>query len=741
MKSIVRLLALAALLFAVEAKAQTDLGCYTASAISATGRTLLFTSPQNIVFSASYYTTGSPASVSVAIESGNVTSNVSTPFGKIAALTNTTAAKFDEVTGSERYWYVNVATLSGGTSPTVIVSYCARAVSSITISQSSGISGTALTFEGSSADDYETTLSISDPTADRTVTFPDAGGTTMLSTLSSNAPDAANSVTGASNALVFEGATADADELSLSPTDVTEDVTATLPGGNNAAYAFMASSLTSNDVQAANGVWGASNALVFEGATADASELTVAPTDVGGDVTVTIPGGGNASQAFMTSLLTTNDVGVANSVWGVSGGFAAEGSSADGNEATIAFTDPTADNTITFADAAGTVMLSSLATNGVDKANAVTGASNGLVFEGATADAFETTVASTDVGADVTLTLPGGANSSMALIGSALTTNDVDAANSVWGVSNGIRLEGATADANETTISPTDVGSDITVTVPGGANASLALIGSTLTTNDMDVANSVWGSSNGINFEGSAADGSETTLSATNPTSDRSVVFADAGGTVMLSSLATNGADAANAVTGTSNGLLFEGASADTSETTVTLQDPSADRTVTIPNASGAMNVGIVTDVVFCGQQANNGTIYMSPVRGFPEGAEYANAASYIIGGAGCDTEDSATEGTADEILYANNALKILGMVCKVSSSGSNGVTLNLRSAEGDLSPDVTITIATTNTTGATNTSSTTDVAAGATMALKVVNTEDLSTGDAWCIAKVLIVP
>jgi hypothetical protein len=37
--------------------------------------------------------------------------------------------------------------------------------------------GSSITFEGATANDYETTLAITDPTADRTITFPDATGT------------------------------------------------------------------------------------------------------------------------------------------------------------------------------------------------------------------------------------------------------------------------------------------------------------------------------------------------------------------------------------------------------------------------------------------------------------------------------------------------------------------------------------------------------------------------------------
>jgi hypothetical protein len=49
--------------------------------------------------------------------------------------------------------------------------------------------GTSITFEGATADSYETTIQVTDPTADRTITFPDATGTVALtSALSSYAP-------------------------------------------------------------------------------------------------------------------------------------------------------------------------------------------------------------------------------------------------------------------------------------------------------------------------------------------------------------------------------------------------------------------------------------------------------------------------------------------------------------------------------------------------------------------------
>lgn len=94
-----------------------------------------------------------------------------------------------------------------------------------------------------------------------------------------------------------------------------------------------------------------------------------------------------------------------------------------------------------------------------------------------------------------------------------------------------------------------------------------------------------------IILEGATANDFETTIAVTDPTADRTVTLADGTGTVMLSSLATNAVDAANAVTGASNGLVFEGATADAHETTLSPTDPTADRAITLPDASGMIAV------------------------------------------------------------------------------------------------------------------------------------------------------
>jgi len=208
-----------------------------------------------------------------------------------------------------------------------------------------------------------------------------------------------------------------------------------------------------------------------------------------------------------------------------------------------------------------------------------------LVLEGATADANETTIAVTDPTADRTITLPDA--SGVPILSSAVP----DAAKAVSGTDNGLVFEGATADAHETTLDVADPTADVTYRLPVAAAGTYSLMSSSLATNAPDVANSVTGASNALVFEGATADAFETSVTPADPTADRTVTLADASGTVMLSSLATNAPDAANSVTGTSNGLVFEGATADAHETTLTVTDPTADRTVTVPDRTGQVQI------------------------------------------------------------------------------------------------------------------------------------------------------
>ena len=66
--------------------------------------------------------------------------------------------------------------------------------------------GASFTFEGATDDSFETTLTVTDPTADRTVTLPDATGT-VLTTGNSDTPSTTTSSSDADFVLVDDGGT------------------------------------------------------------------------------------------------------------------------------------------------------------------------------------------------------------------------------------------------------------------------------------------------------------------------------------------------------------------------------------------------------------------------------------------------------------------------------------------------------------------------------------------------------
>lgn len=93
-------------------------------------------------------------------------------------------------------------------------------------------------------------------------------------------------------------------------------------------------------------------------------------------------------------------------------GFIVEGATDNTNETTVVFTDPTADQTITFPDATGTVVLES-STNTLTNKTLTNPTVSGLslsdasiVFEGTVADSYETTLVVGEPTADRTVTVP-----------------------------------------------------------------------------------------------------------------------------------------------------------------------------------------------------------------------------------------------------------------------------------------------------------------------------------------------
>ena len=270
----------------------------------------------------------------------------------------------------------------GGTSGDVTLNLDTNiSLASVTLSAAS-----PLVFEGATADAHETTFAITDPTADRTITFQNATGTVahLDSDITGNAATAT--------------ALATAREINGTSFDGTANITVTAAAGtltgNTLKSTVTASSLTSV---------GTLTSLTVGGA------LTVGSDGSGYDVTFHSATSGDSfvwdSSEEKLTITGTNgqtaldvadgDVNIADNV--VIGGTATfnaasplvfEGATADAHETTFAITDPTADRTITFQNATGTVAhLDSDITGNAATATALATARaiNGTNFDGTAA--------------------------------------------------------------------------------------------------------------------------------------------------------------------------------------------------------------------------------------------------------------------------------------------------------------------------------------------------------------------
>ena len=188
-----------------------------------------------------------------------------------------------------------------------------------------------------------------------------------------------------------------------------------------------------------------------------------------------------------------------------------------------------------------------------------------IVFEGSTADSFETTLAVTDPTADRTVTLP---NATDTLVGKAttdtLTNKSIDLANNTV---TGTLAQFNTAVSNATLVSTT--GSE-TLT-----NKSIDLANNTLT-GSLSEFNSALQSES---FVGLAASQTLTNKTLTSPIINTPTV----GTSLTLLEDAV---------------MIFEGATNDSFETTLTVVDPTADRTVSLPNATDTLVGKATTDTL-----------------------------------------------------------------------------------------------------------------------------------------------
>ena len=188
---------------------------------------------------------------------------------------------------------------------------------------------TSIVFEGTTANDFETTLQVTDPTADRTITFPDATGTVVFKDTTDTLTNKSislttNTITGTK--AEFNSAMSDADFATIAGSETLTNKTLTTP---------VIASITNG---AATLTLPTSTGTVA--LTSDIPSLSGYVTESG-------------TQTLINKTLTSPTI---SGLYLSDSSIVFEGSTDNTNETTLTVTNPTADRTITIPDVTGTVV-------------------------------------------------------------------------------------------------------------------------------------------------------------------------------------------------------------------------------------------------------------------------------------------------------------------------------------------------------------------------------------------------
>ena len=455
-----------------------------------------------------------------------------------------------------------------------------------------------MVFEGSdfsytdSGDAFETTLAFTDPTADRTYTLPDNTGDVVLDTdtqtltnktLTSptiNAGTMSGAFTGTmtmngvvlagASPLVFEGASDDAHETTLALVDPTTDRTLSLP---NATDTLIGKATTDTLTNKSFDLGGSGNSLTgtiseFNSALQSASFATIDNSETLENKTFTSPtiNGGTMSGSF------TGTMDITGTVLSGASPLVFEGATADAHETTWAFVDPTADRVISVPNATDTLIgkatTDTLTNKTIDlDSNTLTGSLS--EFNSALQGDSFMTLADTQTLTNKTFTSPtitsGVFNTGVS--GSAFKDEDNMASNSATALASQQSIKAyivTVVDAQDLDIAG-DTGTidvdldDETLTLAGGTSLTSSASGTTVTFN---------------------IDSTVATLTGSQTFEDKTFTSPLINALTFASGQSTSGLNIG------ANGIIFEGATADAHETTLTAVDPTADHTITIPNAT-----------------------------------------------------------------------------------------------------------------------------------------------------------
>jgi hypothetical protein len=288
-------------------------------------------------------------------------------------------------------------------------------------------------------------------------------------------------------------------------------------------------------------------------------------------------------------------------------------------------------------------------TNGVKwaAAPAVGSFETSIVFEGTTANDFETTLTVTDPTADRTITFQDatGTVAFTSDIPAAYTDSDVDA-----------HLSGGDGITYSTGTISADLGEGLGFDIEGQIVVDREITdpwydaagaAATAQSNAEDYADGL-----ASNYEVSGAVSTHAGLTSTHGVTGNIVGTTDA-------QTLTNKTLTSPVVTGlilNDSSIVFEGSSADAHETTLTVTNPTEDRTITLPNVSGTVvttgDTGSVTNTMLAGSIANDK---------LSNSAITINGTSTSLGGSRTLGSDDISEGSTNKYFTDERAQDAIG--------------------------------------------------------------------------------
>lgn len=217
--------------------------------------------------------------------------------------------------------------------------------------------------------------------------------------------------------------------------------------------------------------------------------------------------------------------------------------------------------------------------------------------------------------------------------------------------------------------------------------------------------------SNSIIFEGLTDDAFELTLVAPDVTSDKTINLPNANTTLVgtdTTDTLTNKTLTSPVVSGltlSDASIVFEGAVADSYETTLTVGEPTADRTITLPDVTGTVvttgDTSSVTNTMLAGSISNDklaGSISNDKLAGSISNDKLANSSvtingySISLGGSATYGTDNINEGTSN-LYFTNERAQDA-----VATALSNGTHTNITVSYDDNANAISLTGAVTYT-------------------------------------------